>query len=490
MIIGGETLRRDDPRLTVRLDEPCAARPLRVVLSRSMQLPREARMWDIAAAPTVVLTEEGAARGDRIEQNRRDELERALRRRGVEVVALPAPLSPRVVLDYCHMRGFMQCLWECGGALAAPALKESAVHKVFAFTAPKLIGGVDDMTALDEAKRTTRYDGGGMEGGGGGGGGGEVSAVSHEQAKRATRTHAPVGDMGVDDMRNALCLHRVRYRQVGDDMLTTGYVGDAVPERLASRPSLWEQRLEWSTDASQRNDAMHTRSMVGGSGGSRSGRPSSKPAGASGNVGMTPSSSATRVACFYKPWDEFGCLSNFSRHDVEIESRRWPSVEHYYQAAKFDDGRRHPYAAKIRESIAESIAPEAAARRGRAYERACPHLVRSDWSAVKKDVMLLALRVKFDTHKECRAVLLGTNHAKLLETSPNDYFWGIGYDFTGKNILGELLMQIREELKARGCNDADIEEKQGGDNYEVGTDANEDDNGGETNPASERFVRA
>ena len=52
-----------------------------------MQLPREARMWDIAAAPTVVLTEEGAARGDRIEQNRRDELERALRRRGVEVVA-------------------------------------------------------------------------------------------------------------------------------------------------------------------------------------------------------------------------------------------------------------------------------------------------------------------------------------------------------------------------------------------------------------------
>ena len=109
--------------------------------------------------------------GDRIEENRRDELERALCRRGggVGVVAMPAPLSPRVVRHYCHMRGFIQCLWKCGGALAAPALKESAAHKVFAFVAPKRIGGVDNMTALDEAKRTTRYYGEGIEGGRGGG---------------------------------------------------------------------------------------------------------------------------------------------------------------------------------------------------------------------------------------------------------------------------------------------------------------------------------
>ena len=63
IIVGGETVRRDDPRLTVRLSELAtpssgetaalpSSRPHRVVLSRSMDLPKEAKLWDVSAAPT------------------------------------------------------------------------------------------------------------------------------------------------------------------------------------------------------------------------------------------------------------------------------------------------------------------------------------------------------------------------------------------------------------------------------------------------------
>ena len=40
---------------------------------------------------------------------------------------------------YCYDRGFLQCRWECGGMLAAPAIAGGAIHKTMAFIAPKLV---------------------------------------------------------------------------------------------------------------------------------------------------------------------------------------------------------------------------------------------------------------------------------------------------------------------------------------------------------------
>ena len=56
-----------------------------------------------------------------------------------------------------------------------------------------------------------------------------------------------------------------------------------------------------------------------------------------------------QVAEFYKSWDLYGALSNFSAHPISMPSgavsisgalpaaalRQWPSVEHFYQAQKF-----------------------------------------------------------------------------------------------------------------------------------------------------------
>lgn len=57
---------------------------------------------------------------------------------GVEVVQFDF-LTPEAVAAYCQERGFLQCLWECGGKLAAPAIAGGAIHKAMAFIAPKIV---------------------------------------------------------------------------------------------------------------------------------------------------------------------------------------------------------------------------------------------------------------------------------------------------------------------------------------------------------------
>jgi ribA/ribD-fused uncharacterized protein len=37
---------------------------------------------------------------------------------------------------------------------------------------------------------------------------------------------------------------------------------------------------------------------------------------------------------FYSARDEYGCFSNFSRHPIFLDGKRWPTSEHYFQAQK------------------------------------------------------------------------------------------------------------------------------------------------------------
>ena len=75
--------------------------------------------------------------------------------------------------------------------------------------------------------------------------------------------------------------------------------------------------------------------------------------------------------------------------------------------------------------------------------------VRPDWNKIKVDRMRSVLRLKFDSTERyplCKA-LLDTGDAALIEASNTDAFWGIGKKGTGKNMLGKLLMEVRDELR-------------------------------------------
>jgi ribA/ribD-fused uncharacterized protein len=138
---------------------------------------------------------------------------------------------------------------------------------------------------------------------------------------------------------------------------------------------------------------------------------------------------------FFTKTDPYYELSNFSPHGFEEDGLYWPTVEHYFQAQKFNDS-------QYRERIRNSRSPKDAKSLGQS--RKVP--LRNDWEQIKEDVMLRALRNKFSNPK-LNKILLGTEDRELVEKSPFDYYWGCGWNGSGKNRLGYLLMQVREELK-------------------------------------------
>jgi len=142
------------------------------------------------------------------------------------------------------------------------------------------------------------------------------------------------------------------------------------------------------------------------------------------------------VIHFYAVGDEYGELSNFARFPIHLGSKLWPTSEHYFQAQKFAGT---PHAEHIRRAKTASIA----AKMGRDRKRP----LRRDWESVKDGVMLLALRAKFTQHDELHALLLATGDARLVEHTTNDRYWGDGGDGSGENRLGQLLMQVRDQLR-------------------------------------------
>ncbi|MFM8674712.1 MAG: bifunctional diaminohydroxyphosphoribosylaminopyrimidine deaminase/5-amino-6-(5-phosphoribosylamino)uracil reductase RibD [Vulcanococcus sp.] len=137
VIVGGGTARHDDPLLTSRGRR--SPEPLRVVLSRGLELPPQARLWNREEAATLV------AHGPEAPTERRA----ALDQRGVERLELAA-CEPHLLLEALAARGANQVLWECGPELAAAALRQGCVQRVAAVVAPKLLGGLPARTPLGD----------------------------------------------------------------------------------------------------------------------------------------------------------------------------------------------------------------------------------------------------------------------------------------------------------------------------------------------------
>jgi ribA/ribD-fused uncharacterized protein len=60
--------------------------------------------------------------------------------------------------------------------------------------------------------------------------------------------------------------------------------------------------------------------------------------------------------------------------------------------------------------------------------------------------MYNGLKAKFTQNEKIKRLLLSTQDKILIEDTNSDYYWGCGKNKTGKNMLGILLMKLREEL--------------------------------------------
>lgn len=140
-------------------------------------------------------------------------------------------------------------------------------------------------------------------------------------------------------------------------------------------------------------------------------------------------------------FEDYRFLSNFWYAEVEYDGVVYPTNEHAFQAAKFDN-------LEYRKIIAAAKTPGIAKRLGQT--RVYP--LRENWEqGLSTQVMGELVAKKFANHSDLRDKLLTTGREILVETNHwGDDTWGNSTtsEGFGKNYLGVILMAVRESLKA------------------------------------------
>ncbi|BFU45005.1 NADAR family protein [Krasilnikovia sp. MM14-A1004] len=173
-------------------------------------------------------------------------------------------------------------------------------------------------------------------------------------------------------------------------------------------------------------------------------------------VGETPGG-AVDVLPFWRPRPEAdgtagaGCLSQFWAAPFTVDGTVFPTAEHYMmwrKATLFAD------AGTARRILAAGD-PAAARELGRQVRG----FTEQEWTAHRFAAVLDGNLAKFGAHPELRRFLLGTGELVLVEASPADRVWGIGLPpehpdagvpgrWRGQNLLGFVLMEVRDRLRA------------------------------------------
>lgn len=131
VMVGGETVRKDDPMLTVRLGPLSGAKPVRVVVSGRLDLPSEAKLLQSPEEGEVLVYTTG-------------ELLSRVRIRaqpGITYVAAgEREVDLEMVLRDLLKRGVWEVLVESGGRLAAELVKRGLADRAWVFKCAKVLG--------------------------------------------------------------------------------------------------------------------------------------------------------------------------------------------------------------------------------------------------------------------------------------------------------------------------------------------------------------
>ncbi len=148
-------------------------------------------------------------------------------------------------------------------------------------------------------------------------------------------------------------------------------------------------------------------------------------------------------------WD--GPFSQWYPSNFVIENVHYSHAEQYMMASKaalFNDD-------DIYRKIMRSTSPSDQKRFGRSVR----NFNEARWNIVVKDIVYTGNYAKFSQNKDLLKKLLETVGTTLVEASPYDKLYGIGLaakdpraqtraTWQGKNWLGEVLTQLREDLRA------------------------------------------
>lgn len=151
------------------------------------------------------------------------------------------------------------------------------------------------------------------------------------------------------------------------------------------------------------------------------------------------------VVVVYKTREDFGGLSNMaSGFPLQVNGVRILTTEALYQACRF------PHLPDVQREIIGQHSPMTAKMKSKPHRNDS----RTDWDDVRFKVMRWCLRVKLAQHyEEFGRLLLATKDRPIVEQSRKDDYWGakaVGIadeTLIGQNVLGRLLMELRELLE-------------------------------------------
>ena len=139
---------------------------------------------------------------------------------------------------------------------------------------------------------------------------------------------------------------------------------------------------------------------------------------------------------FHFVGDDYGWLSNSAPYPISLEGVMWYTAEHYFQAHKYHNE-------LVQREIRKQRLPQEIAK----VVRSARVRVKGDWDSKKLGVMQTAVRAKFTQIPDLKKLLLNTGDAVLVDHSDEDSYWSDGGDGDGRNMLGVILMEVRDELR-------------------------------------------
>ena len=140
VMVGANTVIKDDPQLTVRLVE--GRNPVRVVVDGSLRIPLNARVLDVKVAPTIIITS-STADSDKV---------RKLRSLGVDVVVIESESSQidmSKALEALYEKGLKDLLVEGGGTLLWSLISHKLIDELRITISPFIIGGKNSVSLVE-----------------------------------------------------------------------------------------------------------------------------------------------------------------------------------------------------------------------------------------------------------------------------------------------------------------------------------------------------
>ncbi|MBH1940256.1 bifunctional diaminohydroxyphosphoribosylaminopyrimidine deaminase/5-amino-6-(5-phosphoribosylamino)uracil reductase RibD [Mobilitalea sibirica] len=174
ILVGENTVRKDDPLLTTRLEGVQISNPIRIIISKYGDIPMEAKVLQVdESTKTWIIASELISK----------EREESICNLGARILKLKEKnghIDFNKVMDLLGRLGIDSVYIEGGSAVLGSAFESGCVHKVYTAIAPKIVGGNKAVT--------------------------------------------PVGGNGIERMNDAIVLKRLSYEIVGPDVIIKGYI--------------------------------------------------------------------------------------------------------------------------------------------------------------------------------------------------------------------------------------------------------------------------